>query len=43
MIICKNTRTGIITIAEGKNNRDYTVLYKSQDKQKIKEYIDNKL
>lgn len=43
MIIHKNIRTGLIVIAEGKNNRDYTELFKSTDKQRIIEFIERKL
>jgi len=43
MIIHKNTRTGVITIAEGRNNRDYTELYKSSDKQEVIKFIKRKL
>jgi hypothetical protein len=42
MIIHKNIRSGVITIAEGRNNRDYTELYRSSDKREIIKFIERK-
>lgn len=43
MMIFKNTRQNRIIIAEGKNPGNYTVLYSNTDKNKIIEYIKDKL
>ena len=43
MLVFKDTRRNKIVIAEGKNLSNYTILYSNNDKNKIIEYIKEKL